>query len=322
MRKTTRRREERQSNGKESFRFAITLLVALGTVIYILYNYLQNNSVDYQMYLLICGVVFFALILAIFLLLYLLIEGYSLEVHDNPDLQKHLKDYASAFYLSVLLMSVILLIAIVIFFVFNFFIQNKTFEIALLIMVSFVLILNILLYIAWKKGSKKMWNIVLIVDTSFLSFIIISLILSNLFYITPLQGHLMIDMESIYHKNDAPIPVSIRTTGPSTNITVLLVFASNQTLEVEDEITLNPDYPSSTTSLGKFLFGNTLGYGIYSVFINTTDLIPGYYELHCLRWLSWKTFTVRRVSWKTSSARNFYLVNSSQQPSLEEINAS
>jgi len=115
MRKTTRRREERQSNGKESFRFAITLLVALGTVIYILYNYLQNNSVDYQMYLLICGVVFFALILAIFLLLYLLIEGYSLEVHDNPDLQKHLKDYASAFYLSVLLMSVILLIAIVIF---------------------------------------------------------------------------------------------------------------------------------------------------------------------------------------------------------------
>jgi hypothetical protein len=313
MRRTTRRREDLQSIETGGFRFALTLLVALGTIIYVLYNYLQNNAVDSQTYSLICGAIFFALILAIGFLFYLLIKGYSLEVHDNPNLQKRLKNLASDIYLSVFLMSVILLIIMAIFFLVNLFIKDKTLEISLSLVVVVLLILVALILIAVRRRSEKLLDIAMIIDLAVLSFIIVIglLILSNLFVFPPLQGHVVVDMDSIYYKSATPLPVLIRTTGLSTNITVFLIFESNHTLIIKDKIMLEPEYPSFNTSSSKYLLGNTLEDGRYTVFINTTNLTEGYYELHCLRGLILEPFT-KDFTFESSSAQNFQLVNSSQ----------
>ena len=48
------------------------------------------------------------------------------------------------------------------------------------------------------------------------------------------------------------------------------------------------------------LVGNALDYGNYNVFINTTNLTAGYYELACLR--------------KDEHVKGFYILNNNQQP--------
>jgi hypothetical protein len=105
----------------------------------------------------------------------------------------------------------------------------------------------------------------------------------------------------------------VHVTGPNANLSVFLVKReeSNHTLYEIDNITLNPEYPSFNTTSGKYLFGNTLEKGGYTVFINTTNLNAGYYELRCERQVYEK---------KTYGARGFYLADSSQPSHVEEVN--
>lgn len=293
--------------------FAITLLVALWTIIYILYNYLQNTPLNLHFYSLICGVFFLLLILAIFLIFYLLSKGYSLEIHDDSNFKRRIEYWASSIYRMVFSMSIILLILILFYFLLDFILKTKTSEMTMAFFITFMVSLIVLMLIEIKREpNERVRNIAMIIKISFLVFAITMLILSNLFYITPLQGHIAVDMESIYYKKDTPIPVLIHVTGPNTNLSIFIVNESDNTLYIIDEITLISDYPSINTVSGKYLFGNALDYGTYNVFINTSNLTAGYYELHC----------ARLPYWKTSGARGFYLVNSSQQSFIGELNAS
>jgi hypothetical protein len=47
--------EEQGENETGGFRFAVTLLVALGTIIYAVYTYLQKTPVDPFWYVFACG---------------------------------------------------------------------------------------------------------------------------------------------------------------------------------------------------------------------------------------------------------------------------
>jgi hypothetical protein len=89
MRRTTHRREKQQSNETGGFRFAVTLLAAFGTLSYAGYNYLQNTPVDPYRYWFVCRLIAVAVILVLGLLFYILIKGYSMEVHDDPDQKKN-----------------------------------------------------------------------------------------------------------------------------------------------------------------------------------------------------------------------------------------
>ncbi len=82
------------------FRFAVTLLAALGTILYAVYTYLQTTPVDSFRYFFICGFFSIAVILIFCLLLYILIKGYSIEV-DNQERKRKLNKRASVIYLMV-----------------------------------------------------------------------------------------------------------------------------------------------------------------------------------------------------------------------------
>lgn len=104
-----------ESNGPGGLSFAVTLLAALGTILYMLYIYSQNTSIDPSVYWLVCSLFPVALTLMGGLLLYILIKGFSLEVTE-PNLKETLVIWASRLYLGVFLMCIFLLIFFVSFF--------------------------------------------------------------------------------------------------------------------------------------------------------------------------------------------------------------
>jgi hypothetical protein len=309
--------------------FAITLLAALGTIIYVAYSYLQTTPVDPLRYFFISGLIPVGIILIIILLFYILIQGYSIEV-DDPDHKKKLKARAKTIYLIVFPSFIALLIWLFCLFVLVSIKNTYGFGenwFKLLLGLPCMAIAWIGAYIVfgnflqdWKakrieesktKWQKRVWSFILLVYILGVLIMVWFVVFQFVPESRLLQGHISLDMESVYCKNDVPMPALIHVTGPNTNITVYLVNESNSLRDI-DNITLYPEYPSYHTSHGKYLFGNTVEYGRYAVFINTTDLTPGYYELHCERWLSWKT----------SGGRSFYLVNSSQHSVIEELNTS
>jgi hypothetical protein len=92
--------EETAKNETGGLSFAVTLLAALGTILYASYTYLQTLSVDSLWYFFICGFFSIAVVLALGLLLYILIKGYSIEV-DNRERKRWLNKRASVIYLMV-----------------------------------------------------------------------------------------------------------------------------------------------------------------------------------------------------------------------------
>ena len=84
--------EEQADADAGGFRFAVTLLASLGTILYAVYVYLQNTPVDAFLFRLLCGFIAVALILVFSLLFYLLIKGYLMEVQsDSEDKQDYSK---------------------------------------------------------------------------------------------------------------------------------------------------------------------------------------------------------------------------------------
>ena len=305
--------EEQARNGKKpqpnetvSFRFAITLLAALGTVLYAVYNYLRTTPVDPLWYSFGCRLILVAVILGLGLLCYILIKGYLMEAQDS----KYLEKLAKYIYIFVFPLSPMLLVFILVFILLSYTLKSEALasQILFLFVLSAVSISIIFSYLLKKKSKKIFQRVVIITEYAFIAFILLSAYLFPLVLYSPLQGHVTVDMEGIYYKNDAPIPVLIYTTGPNTNLSIYLFKEeSNHSLYQNDSITLIPEHPSFKTVSGKCLIGNALNYGTYNVFINTTDLSAGYYELHC----------VRLAYWKTYSARGFYLLNSSEQSCIK-----
>lgn len=125
---------------------------------------------------------------------------------------------------------------------------------------------------------------------------------------SPFQGNIMIDMESIYHKNDTQIPISIQVTGPNTELLVILLKEESGKLYNKSIIYLEPqrniEYfkKNRTEVISKDDFtANSQGNGKYIIFINTSNLTSGYYELLCLR---------EKYNEKYS-LKSFYLLNNS-----------
>jgi MFS family permease len=94
------REEDQTKNETGGLSFAVTLLAALGTILYASYTYLQTLSVDSLWYFFICGLFSIAVILVFCLLLYILIKGYSIEV-DNHERKRSLNKKAAFIYLIV-----------------------------------------------------------------------------------------------------------------------------------------------------------------------------------------------------------------------------
>lgn len=145
----------------------------------------------------------------------------------------------------------------------------------------------------------------------FHTLIFLLVLLIPIVFYSPLQGHVTMDMESICYKSDAEIPVLIQITGPDTNLSIcLLKEESDHSLYEYDSITLISRYYHSNKTVSgnqSVLLGKAIGSGKYNVFINTTNLSMGYYELVCTRHFFPSKFSAKEFK---GSAKGFYLLNS------------
>ena len=162
------------------------------------------------------------------------------------------------------------------------------------------------------KNPPLSWIILVYLLYIFLVALLLWLFLFQaVFLYFPIQGHVTVDMESVYYKSDAPIPVLIHVTGPNPILSIYLSEEnSSHDLKEIYNLTLKPEHNPSKTeySENSTLVGNALNYGTYNVFINTTGLSAGYYELKCIRYRYEKMYGVR----------GFYLLNSSRQSGIKE----
>lgn len=308
--------QKTQPNETGGFRFAVTLLAASGTVFYSGYTYLQNTPIDPLWYGFVCGLIAVALILVGGLILYILIKGYSLEVKDSDQKEKF-KNWASNIYSMIFLMFIMLLVFVLCLFVLVLLkIKIASFLFSVIFLISLMVGL-VFVGIPFRKKLSKSKSIDIVTIALMVgAFVWVSLFVAVL--CSPLHGHVTVDMESIYYKNNAPIPVLIHLTGPNTGLSIALVKEeSNHNLSKIDSIMLKPEQNPDKTESGKYLLGNALKYGTYIVFINATNLSAGYYELRYERAVYKSQGGLKK---ETHGARGFYLLNSSQQSYIGEIN--
>ena len=325
--------------------FAVTLLAALGSALYAAYNYFQNVAIDINTYRLVCGLISVAIILIAGLFIYLLIKGYSIEVHDKED-KEILNMVASEVYLSIYLISILSSILLIRFFsmgdmyIGNFFV---------------IFSMGVVIFFSWPKSTTDFLKFIFKYITNFkysyflnrnnifaymkniaqktrvffnrkpydwmtkqspslddinnkmgyaVQIVVLAIfIFYLLFIVVPdvpiLQGNIAVDMESIYYKNDTVIPVSVSVTGPNAGISVeLFKVESNNLTSLALIDHLNPQ-PNQKIISNNSLIGSALGSGKYSIFINTTNLDSGYYELRCLR-----------QEYEKMDIASFYILNS------------
>jgi hypothetical protein len=107
----------------DGFKFALTALTAIGTLLYATYTYFQKTAIDVKYYAPIIGLISVSLILFMFLVFYILIKGYSLELYRTKDseLKKRNEEWASSIYLLAFLIFVMLLSNVILLFAFNSF---------------------------------------------------------------------------------------------------------------------------------------------------------------------------------------------------------
>ena len=326
--------EEKDKNG--GYKFAIAFLAASGSIFYTTYNYLQNTPIRTESFFLFCLVLATMFIPIIFFLTYLLIKGYLMET-QNSDITKILKKLAQVLYKFALLFfavsSSLFIYTCLRMFVSNLFTEVLR-EVGVVFIVLYCVGLVLLIItlslsytlVVYYRGERRSWSHFLhlfsnhivedawILGVSLSIIIVVTVLFFGVISYTPLHGHVTMDMESVYYKNNTPIPVSIQVTGPNTGILVYLYKknSSNSSAFVSCLGGMEPDFfgQESDDLLKRNLYSNNvsvgsyLGNGKYCVFINTTNLPAGYYELICLRNYFWK---------ETCEGKSFYLVNKNQQ---------
>lgn len=99
------------------------------------------------------------------------------------------------------------------------------------------------------------------------------------------QGNVNIDVDRLHYKSSGPISVFIEVYGPDTGLLIDLLKENDGNLTLYDSIELTQIHNPNNTISGEssILMGNALDNGFYNIFINTTNLTEGYYELVCFR---------------------------------------
>lgn len=311
---TTRRRKETPSNEKESPEFAVTLLASIATIIYAMYDYISNTPVDSGLYLDIFKLIIVAFILVAGLLIYILIKGYSMEVRDIAQ-KEYLDKLASHVYLMNSLMFIMLLTFVISFIILLLLKIPITYPIFSLIILISVMVGFIFLWPLYRKNRlRSLAYLVFLSIVGFLYFI-------SIFWFSPLIaygsaiGQVTVNMEGVYYKNNTPIPVFIQLTGPNLGLRFFLYAERpDHTFELLDEMLLKPErndelilnseskFKATSGNHSNYMSGNYLNDGKYNVFISTTNLTSGHFEL------------VWRRTRFNYEARGFYLLNNTDQP--------
>lgn len=277
-----------KEDGKETLGFAITLagfcLIALNEII----NYFKQESFTYNYFVALTFIKSILLLVLIFLAAFILIRGYSL-VLENKDKYWYISSllYSSSF----VLFFYALCISVYIYISFFYLTDNLILVSFGYILLTFVLV-AITLYVSI-KSNKGALTIFLVL----LSVVAYGLLFSA--FVDHKSLTMDIEIEELYEIDNKLIPISIKINGYNNALSVEMYQEnSSHDLNLIDKNIVFIDSTDKKVEHGEYIFGNYLNNGNYIVFINTTGLKAGYYEL---------CFNVNKTS-KTVS-KGFYLVN-------------
>lgn len=321
--------EEEKNSG---YKFAAAFLVATGSILYVIYDYIQNSPVSGHWYFVTCALIAGTFFSILGFLSYIFIEGYLVVVRDHihaEDLNKigtFLYKYSLLFIIFFIPGSMLVILMDTYPIIEKIFLVISYFIIVLFVIIAIIAIIFIILKKTKHKKPKpptdqsrpftkrlKLHKDVLLPIVWGVALFIFVCIVGFIASWPPFQGHVtIIDMESVHYKNDTQIPVLIQVTGPNTGLYAFLYKKLPGNLSnISDIYSIGPIEPifvDSESNIGgniesnNVLVGSYLGNGKYSVFINTTNLTTGYYELACLRRVFYE---------KTCESKSFYLLTRS-----------
>ena len=315
--------EDEENNG---YKFAVTFLLVAASFLYGIFNYFQIKPIDADLFLLIVGIISATFILIFGLFLYVFIKAFSMEI-ENDIHKNYLNKIASYIYRGMLLnFSILLVFAIFVLYILieDIDTNEKTLNLFVYLAIITCFMVFVFLYLPWVKThalnnlkykkyliffTKDVPNILMF----FVFFVVILFlivgypwgIIADYALTSPLQGQVTVDMNNIYYKDDIYIPILIQVTGPNEDLHILLLKEEFGDLSLISNISLGPS-SINKENIKKVVYngpilGDELGNGKYNVFINTTDLTPGYYEV----------IAIREKYFQTAEANGFYLINSS-----------
>jgi len=285
----------------------ISILLATISLTYFAYIVFENFYVDYYWYIQLTGIITIGFVLSLIGIICYYIKTYlqgfsggnSRKYHKFADHLISLYEFFISFCLfSLFVYFVVILLKL------EFLTRIYQYNIIefLIFIISNVIIISISIIIFKKEFILHstiflIFYSLLIVAVFYLPLVQFS---SNLY--PPLQGQNTIIMENVYHKNDIQIPITIQITGPKTDLSINLSKKNSdfKLIQIDTLQTLNPDHnPDKITSgVHSILTGNALNDGGYNIFINTTNLTTGYYELTC-----------SRNTLKSYSVNSFYILD-------------
>lgn len=286
----------------DGYKFAVTFLVAITSIIYTIITYLQNTAVDENFFAMICSFISAGIISAVGFLVYILIKAFTKEV-ENHYLIENLNQIARQIYrlniiFFTLLINYILAVVITIFIAPS----GPNF---IIVPISVIVFLP-LAYVMYLTGNLKI-KIVRSKNNSIFCVIVIVWIILILimFFASPMKGQVIVEMKDINYKNDTEIPVTIRVTGLDSGIKLGLFKEESGNLYEVENISLRPtltdSYNKEKVIHTDYFIANIQDSGKYKVFINSTNMTAGYYEL----------WSLRQGYVQTLGKQGFYLVNKS-----------
>lgn len=280
----------------EGFKFAIVMLATLVGFLHTVFDYFQNSSIDENLYHFITQQISFGMTISIFLIIYIISNGFSLEMIQSSKIKKRIDNFSSIIYLATIIAYLWFLVLGITIYMFEFEINTYPLLEKIIGLILFIILLIFTLYVVQENDLIKDVTVYIL----FIGIII------GIFLFAPVsnsfQGNILIDMDNIYLKNDSIIPVNIKVTGLDSGLSIYLSKEKlNNNLTYIDSINyLESSHNSNKISLSEksFISANALKNGNYNVFINTTNFSHGYYEL-----------TVECYNSDKVDIKSFYLLN-------------
>lgn len=289
------------------FKFTLTLLATLGTILYTTYNYFQMNAIKESHYIIIYILISGVLIYIILSLMYVVLKALSMGPLGNIK-----KNYINLISARLYLFNIVISLFLILLFV--YFISVAYLRIGLygsnllIFLIGSIFLIALLLYFMSIISSIGILDKILIGVSIYIVIFIIWVPIYSAISASPLLlGHITVDINDIYSNSDTRIPFPIQITGPDTNIYIKLNNETqNENLKKTWDITLSPDPPNYNESDDKSLTGYALGNGAYIVYIDTTSLPTGYYKLNCTRPEYAQSYTAKGFYISDSRETNTY----------------
>jgi len=312
-RATARLRRPKKEDKKDgSFKFTVSLIIFVLTVLYRLYDYVSNGPIPLNISYVFFSFLIINVITLLSMSIYIFTKAMSLGVKDFKTTEK-LENCANNYYLTGWVFGYINFITLSIFCL-AMVIENSTLSLLGVSnnRIQSVIITALIFFIGglFIRAVLERSDIILGISLTFLKDTI--KVITPLFFVSILislqlfNGNTIIEMNDMYSKQSEQIPIVISITGVQyDNVVVNLSKVElNNNLKLIDSIKIKSTHDKSKVISSEYLIGNNLNVGKFKFYINSTNLSAGYYELSA---------TTGRESLKSSLMKtkttSFYLID-------------